>query len=371
MTEYSRKFNVSDHKNDNNGVLHLYPYPDHNDPVGLIADAVLFALEQRLESKRVNAINIHGLDKGYLANQQNLFATLTSSLIPQIDLKIQFDGNELKFRDIDMEPHLGKIQGWLERIDENLRQAVPTRPIDDPSFVWYHTVTANSWSGRIEGLEVIATHKNPEELNVGHLGVNGNISDARRIFLAFQETHGRDAKALLSALVEDRRLPVNESYTESAPTPKTRLSQCEREHHMESRILRGDLVVRTDNDVLETVNSTPFQFPTLWSWQERENPRYVDALMKAGDTPYVLELKVNQNSQGEYYRHAVTQVVLYREFIRKATSTHGWFTRQGLDATKCEAAVVLPEGTQEQYLEPVRQLAKAWGVLVTHPTKKD
>lgn len=64
--------------------------------------------------------------------------------------------------------------------------------------------------------------------------------------------------------------------------------------------------------------------------------------MRSGEVPWAVELKVPSGGQGQYYRHAIKQAVLYREFIRSAKQLHPWFERRGLDATRCSAAVVLP-----------------------------
>jgi hypothetical protein len=45
---------------------------------------------------------------------------------------------------------------------------------------------------------------------------------------------------------------------------------------------------------------------------------------------------------GGYYRHAVGQAVLNRQFIRSAGPLDPWFSRQGLDRTAVRAAVAVP-----------------------------
>lgn len=57
--------------------------------------------------------------------------------------------------------------------------------------------------------------------------------------------------------------------------------------------------------------------------------------MHVGNVPWIVELKVNTQGQGQYYRHAVGQAVLYREFIRNAQSLWPWFRERSpsLDAT--------------------------------------
>src|SRR4051812_39222574 len=72
--------------------------------------------------------------------------------------------------------------------------------------------------------------------------------------------------------------------------------------------------------------------------------RYLDALLRDGSTPWALELKTEGSTGvGYYYRHAVTQAVLYREFIRRASYLSPWFEQFGLNHTACRAAVVVPE----------------------------
>jgi hypothetical protein len=69
----------------------------------------------------------------------------------------------------------------------------------------------------------------------------------------------------------------------------------------------------------------------------------VDALMRLGHIPYVVELKEPLGSSpGQGYRHAVTQAVLYREFIRRAEKVHPWFIKNELDPSKCLAVVAFP-----------------------------
>ena len=68
---------------------------------------------------------------------------------------------------------------------------------------------------------------------------------------------------------------------------------------------------------------------------------------------------------GQYYRHAVAQAVLYREFIRKAEPLHPWFKARGLDRRGCQAAVVVPRLTNprhEQWRDHVTGLCEAFEV---------
>ncbi len=66
---------------------------------------------------------------------------------------------------------------------------------------------------------------------------------------------------------------------------------------------------------------------------------------------------------GGYYRHAVGQAVLYRHFIRTATSLKPWFDRHQLDQTTCQAAVIVPElSAQPVWSDRLAQICAAFDV---------
>jgi len=73
-----------------------------------------------------------------------------------------------------------------------------------------------------------------------------------------------------------------------------------------------------------------------------------------------------QGSAGvaSYYRQAITQAVLCRRFIRHATPLHLWFSDRGLEATACEAVVVVPRipDVQEKWRGRLQQLAALFDV---------
>ena len=119
------------------------------------------------------------------------------------------------------------------------------------------------------------------------------------------------------------------------------------EHALESRILRGVVPIEVAGSQLQLLSKSDIvnwgsQFPTIWGRQGRA--RYLDGLLRDGSTPWALEMKVNGGGGvGRYYRHAIAQAVLYREFIRQAEPLHFWFERHDLDAIACQAAIVIPE----------------------------
>jgi len=116
----------------------------------------------------------------------------------------------------------------------------------------------------------------------------------------------------------------------------------------------------------------PFQFPARWSLSGTD--RHIDILARGeGDgekVPWVLELKTkgrpHNGRPSQYYRHAVTQVVLYREYLRGAKQLHFWFEEQGLDMAKIRAAVAFPrqENWRANDLAGVLALAKDFDVEI-------
>lgn len=231
--------------------------------------------------------------------------------------------------------------------------------VTDPCFQWVRPLTSRQWSGRVDGLEICCLIDDFHgELGIGKAGIKGGVSKARNQFLViagtnevrFDENNLDAAARLISELVSDRRNGV--------------LKTIQREHLLETRILRGAVPLAIGNQQLELVFN---QFPALWS--EGNNAKFIDLIAKLDDAPVVVELKVPESGgQGQYYRNAVGQVALYREFIRRATGLHQWFAERNLDATQCQAAVAFPmKGTPQQRktaLEPIQYLAELFDVDV-------
>ena len=100
------------------------------------------------------------------------------------------------------------------------------------------------------------------------------------------------------------------------------------------------------------------------------NARFVDALMRIemSNVPYVVELKAG-SSQGQEFRHAFAQAVLYRQFIRKADipNMKCWFKSRSLDPGKCRAVVAFPKLTgknSERLLKQHKALGRAFDVEI-------
>ncbi|UCD75252.1 MAG: hypothetical protein JSV91_15895, partial [Phycisphaerales bacterium] len=85
----------------------------------------------------------------------------------------------------------------------------------------------------------------------------------------------------------------------------------------------------------------PFEFPAQWS--PGQMSKYIDVICHLDREPWVVELKDRGSGQGEYYRHGITQAVLYRHFIRHSGNLRDWFDEKDIDAQICQAAVAFPE----------------------------
>jgi len=221
-------------------------------------------------------------------------------------------------------------------------------------FRWYRTVTSTYWSGRIAGLQVCKLHDTGELIfGVGKIG--GEARDT------FMEIMG-DNPLEYDAGDLNRVVVLIEQLGKERVPPDGKLSGLEPEHRMQARILNDELPVIVDGQQLENVISPeeyPFEFPAQWS--ENQASKYIDVLCRAGKQPWALELKRPQG-QGQYYRHGITQAILYRHFIRSWGKLNDWFENRGLDASRCEAALVIPriagekEETLRKHLQDVARL---------------
>lgn len=250
---------------------------------------------------------------------------------------------------------------------EQLLAAVQT-----PKLRAYPQLSAvGEWSIRLEGLQVGRVRSNNSGfLDVGKLGKvttpgqPGNQSEERKTWL---EIHTRG------------RLDFHEKDLAIAAAKVQAFAQAwhakaggkANEHALESRILRGDVPVGIDGRHLELVKPDPgvnwgSQFPTKWGPGGRA--RYLDALLRdptEQDVPWAVEMKVGLGGEGQYYRHAVAQAVLYRHFIRNALDLRFWFEHYDLDATKCRAAVVVPEFKTAHWESRLTRLCELVGVRLT------
>jgi hypothetical protein len=133
-------------------------------------------------------------------------------------------------------------------------------------------------------------------------------------------------------------------------------------------VLRKNITISSEKGVLTPIcKAYPFQFPALWS--PSGQARFIDVLMHIDETPYVVELKESGGSSpGLDYRHAITQAVLYREFVKNASELHPWFLEKGINPARCQAAIAFPKmrtiPKHKMILKQHKDVAKAFSVEV-------
>lgn len=341
------------------GVFAVGGEQSENDQITGFLDALHWHRCANLGAKKLSFV----LGSGErLSAVSQAIALLMSVLNNRVELSFQvdFDPSVPRLPNLDLgssvrlEQLRRRATAELPPLAEKIREAV-----NDPCFRWLRPLTSNQWSGRVDGLEICCLDDAGQgELRIGKTGKKGGESTPRNQFralvgadeLRFDEKNVNKAVEVISKLVSDRRCGT--------------LSQFQQEHMLEARVLRGVIPLAVGGVSLQMVES---QFPALWS--EESNAKFIDVIGRIGDVPVVVELKVPEGGgQGQYFRNAVGQVALYREFIRRATGLHPWFAERNLDVSKCKAVVAFPmRGTEQQRKaarEPVQYLASLFDVEV-------
>ena len=230
--------------------------------------------------------------------------------------------------------------------------------ISVPAFRWYRNVTSGFWSGRVGGWQVCTQKDHATTLQYG-------ATDAER---------KKNAPVNLATLSQAARWV--ESFARKRANLKTREGRHKKEHLLESAVWRGPTVVPVQPpglshplEPIAPLGEPPLQVPALYSSEPDAPARFIDAVMKDGKTPWVVELKVDTGGQGQYYRHAITQAVLYREFLLQATDMHDWFRSLKVDPIEFRAAVVFPklkgsDKHRDRLLGQLSETAECFGVDV-------
>jgi len=345
-----------------------------DDQIHLVVDAVHLYLQTESQKKNLKIIFGRRTDKDEQAEVENAVALMVESIkIEDINIAIEVDGKKVNFntKSFDITP-TGKIERWMEYLSQKVE--IPKlaneleKAINNDLFKWYRSATGQKWSGRVGGLEVCSMDLDGQksELQVGRRGKNDD-GPARKVFLEIlKQENFKEGIFLHSQL--DKVASVIRAIAESRKNGA--LSQFQREHLLESQVLSGQLKICSKSGILKnTFGDQPFQFPTLWG--PNGSPRYVDALMQHGNIPYVVELKESSgNSRGQGFRHAITQAVLYREFIRRTKKVHPWFEKRGIKPVECSAVVAFPEFTNndeiinEKLLEQLKKVGNAFDVEI-------
>ena len=218
-----------------------------------------------------------------------------------------------------------------------------------PAFRWYRNVTSGFWSGRVGGWQVCTQTDHGATIRYG-------ATDADR---------RKNVPVALTSISRAARWV--ESFATRRANPKTPEGGRKKEHLLESAVWRGPAVVPVQPlgipSPLEPIvpsHEPPLQVPALYSSEADAPARFVDAVMKNGKMPWAVELKVDTGGQGQYYRHAITQAVLYREFLLQATYLHNWFRCLDLEPNEFRAAVVFPKlkGTENHRTRLLGQVRK-------------
>jgi hypothetical protein len=258
---------------------------------------------------------------------------------------------------------------WINCLKSRISASIPAShaalsdKVGSPTFRWYRSVTDEMWSGRVEGLEVCKVDsKGNGILDVGKLGKTGRESGERR---HFKELVGGSAGSFILPGDVDRIATVIRTLAINRANGV--LKEAQPEHRLESMVLRGAVPVEVEGigRLTPAVMDVPYQVPTYWS--ENGRARFIDVLMRHGETPWVVELKVTTGGQASYYRHAIAQAALYCNYIRTAVSVHKWSEMIGLVADNCGAVVAIPQfrGPRKSLLlADLVQSASEFGVSV-------
>lgn len=344
-----------------------------DDQIHLVIDAVHLCLQSKRKAIRLILGRREKLEEQ--AEVENAVALMIDNI--KIPLKIETE-IDCKVRKINFKPFEegrgDRIEKWMNCLntDRDLPKfaADLEQAISDDSFKWYKNVTSKNWSGRVGGLEVCKLDRSGSngELNVGR---SGKFEDgkARQEFINVIKRENILKEEIPFSFSNSEIEKVAKIIRELAKSrEKGALRGYQREHLLESQILSEKLKIITEGGILQSVcKAHPFQFPTLWEPSAR--PRFIDALMRLGNIPYVVELKEPQGSSpGQAYRHAFTQAVLYSQFVRKATKVHPWFISKGLDPLQCKAIVAFPalsledKNRREMLLAQHKLIGNAFGV---------
>jgi len=354
--------------NNGNSIVAVGNETRKDDPIHGFVDAVHYHLQT--QGKTGTLRYILGSRKNFEEQKEilcSLFSLVNSISIPlNVQIEIDFSSVNQPLEDFDTAL---KKRNWFKKITKSQNMTLPemakelSATVNDDAFRWYRNVTGGNWSGRVEGLQVCSINSKGDTgtLDVGKKGKQGD-GLARKVFIeiagdkagVFLDSQISGVASIIKKLIESRK--------------SGELSKYQREHLLESRVLRGVAKLKVEEKILEpVVTEQPFQFPTLWS--PKGNPRFLDALMRDENIPWAVELKEPTGSSiGQDYRHAVTQAVLYREFIKKASAMHEWFSDIGLTASKCRSAVAFPRmdlvNRQQKLLKQHQKVAEAFDVRI-------
>lgn len=297
-----------------------------------------------------------GHDRGVLS----ALGSMLASYVGPVDIRITYEAGDA-FQPVSPSPPdfaedsrpavwAGCLEGWYQARPTGLAKDVIDR-FPDQSLRLYPQLSLldfhdPEWSLRLDGLGVGGLKAASGWLRVGK-GETAQV--ATQAWAQVAEGHSTiplDAVSGPAVAAEKISQLVSLLGKDHCDVVKHR----QPEHALESMVLRGNAVVVVDGEELELPHADSArvqrvawgsQVPTLW-WVGG-TARYMDALMRRGSIPYAVELKVRDGGgYGRYLREALTQAVLYRQFIRTAAALHPWTRALGVEPTVCESVVAFP-----------------------------
>lgn len=231
--------------------------------------------------------------------------------------------------------------------------------INQPSFSWFRGLTATKYSGRLDGLEVCSVDNDGS----GDIKVAGSATSPHRI--AAEKVLGHQLP--WSFTVDEHALAAAKISALAAAMECGELKR-KPEHALEAMLLRGALEFVDDEGVVVRGPLRSFvpggQVPVKY-WPGDGSRRYTDLLVRGDTSMWVVELKaVGPTGQGTHFRHAVSQAVLYRRYLRTASGLSPYFTRQGLEPSTTKAAVAVPASAARTAVAKLRRVAALFDVEV-------
>lgn len=331
--------------------------------IAALLDLLTMHLQEAPTSERVTPDEVVLLIEDPKPEALGAISTLTKSLpeVPSVDLRQLVNDQWVRAQSTwdpsDSATHPGWA-GLLSAVEEPptlVRDLIGMANLESLR-AYPRLSTKAGWSLRLEGLEVARLTAKGGTLGVGRDGEvdpDGQPARSKPRKRWIQVTGLKDPLPLTDDQ-ESRETAVRAilefaaDWFEAVRTAKPE----QNEHALESRILRGAVTLNIDGTRLDLVQDDPHvnwgsQFPTKWGPEGRA--RYLDAVLRDGQIPWAIEMKIRgSGGVSQYYRHAVAQAVLYREFIKAAKDLYFWFERFGMDPLQCRGAVVVPVMTPSE-----------------------
>ena len=262
-----------------------------DEQIHLVGEAVHMYLQARKPMKSIRLI----FGKRAADEQrevENAVAMMIEKVVAPVKIDTEVDFEKKRFEPSQFDKH----HKWMDKLHDEMDLPDLAKQLENATvsraFRWYRPVTGQYWSGRVCGLEVCKMDMTGQNatLNVGRPGKNNKVSPARKEFLDIAKRENIDTIPFpFSDPHIEKVASVIRKVAESRESINGTLRQWQREHLLESEILRGKLEVKSREGVLKPVcEDHPFQFPALW--ERSASPRFVDILMRIGDVPYVVEL---------------------------------------------------------------------------------